>query len=246
MRKSRQTYALRLPLRAWSLVASAIVAGCGPRAHIPARPIVVASALPADDPAIHLARALAPVLYLQRDEWFRVDRVVAVVHPNKPIIGYYLLWRDDVHGAWIPLTKATDEEVIWIGYDSTQAPTDVWTYWHGTVLHADWRGRGTVLIDVQWGKHGSMPRGIVDDGPLWPRTLSSFWVSSWVGLPDILLGRLTRPGPLCFCHSYRRYTTFDRPVLTGNLIDVVVRALDPDPVLAAIFGTPYSKKGPWP
>ena len=168
------------------------------------------------------------------------------MHPNRPVIGYYLLWRDDVHGAWLPFTKATDEEIVWVGYDSTQAPTDVWTYWHGTILHADWRGRGTVTIDVQWGKHGSLPRGIVQDDPLWPQTLNSFWVTSWIGIPDILLGRLSRRGPLCFCHDYRRYTTFDRPVLVGTQIDVVARTIDPDPVLSVLFGKPYSKKTPWP
>jgi hypothetical protein len=246
MSKSRQAYALRLRSRTCALVTSALLAGCGPTAHIPTRPIAIASALSASDPAVHMAHSLAPMLYLQRDEWFRLERVVAVVHPNRPIIGYYLLWRDDVHGAWIPFTKATDEEIVWVGYDSTHAPTDVWTYWHGKVLHADWRGRGTVSVDVQWGKHGSMPRGIVNDDPMWPRTLSNFWVSSWVGIPDILLGRLSRRGPLCFCHSYGRYRTFDRPVIAADLIDVVVRAEDPDRVLSAFFGTPYSKKTPWP
>ena len=48
-----------------------------------------------------MARALAPVLYLQRDEWFQLARIVAVIHPNRRIIGYYLLWSDDVHGALI-------------------------------------------------------------------------------------------------------------------------------------------------
>ena len=156
------------------------------------------------------------------------------------------LWADDVHGAWIPFTKPTDEEIVWVGYDSTKAPSEVWTYWHGKVLHADWRDRGPVAIDVQWGKHGSMPRGIVDDANMWPRTLTNFWVSAWIGLPDIWLGRLSRPGPLCFCHGYRRYRTFDRPIIAGERIDVVVRAEDPDTVLSAVFGRPYSKKTPWP
>lgn len=228
------------------LISTALLAGCGPKAHIPTPPIAIPSALPADDPAVHMAHALAPVLYLQHDEWFQLERVVAVIHPTRPIIGYYLLWRDDVHGAWIPFTKATDEEIVWVGYDSTEAPSDVWTYWHGRVLHADWRDRGTVAIDVQWGKHGSMPRGIVNSDPMWPRTLSNFWVSSWVGLPDILLGRLSRPGPLCFCHGFTRYATFDRPLVSGERIAVVARALDPDPILSAVFGRPYSKKTPWP
>lgn len=229
-----------------ALAAASILAGCGPKAHIPQLPTPIPLALSPNDRSAYVARALAPVLYLQRDEWFRLERVVAVVHPNRPIIGYYLLWRDDVHGAWIPFTKATDEEVVWVGYDSTGAPTDVWTYWHGTILHADWRNRGTVEINVQWGKHGSLPRGILDEKTLWPRTLSNFWVSSWIGIPDIALGRLSRKGPWCFCHGYERYRTFDRVMLTGPQIDVVARAEDPDPVLAAVFGRPYSKKGPWP
>jgi hypothetical protein len=157
-----------------------------------------------------------------------------------------LLWRDDVHGAWLPFTKATDEEIVWVGYDSTRAPTDVWTFWHGKILYADWRNRGTVLVDVQWGKHGSMPRGVTNDDALWPGTLSSFWVTSWAGLPDIWLGRITRRGPMCFCRGYRRYTTFDRPLLVGPRIDVVARTADPDPVLGAVFGRPYSEKSPWP
>jgi hypothetical protein len=229
-----------------TLLVTAVLPGCGPTAHIPVRPTEIPGALPREDPAARTARALAPVLYLQRDEWFQLERVVAVVHPKRQIIGYYLLWRDDVHGAWLPFTKATDEEIVWVGYDSTQSPTDVWTYWHGNILHADWRTRGTVVIDVQWGKHGSMPRRIADDAPLWPGTLKNFWVSSWIGLPDILLGRLSRRGPLCFCHGYRRYRTFDRPLVTGLQIDVVARMENPDPVLGAVFGRPYSEKPPWP
>ena len=114
-----------------TLAATALLAGCGPKAHIPPQPVVVANALPSDDPDAQMARALAPVLYLQRDEWFQLERIAAVIHPNRRIIGYYLLWSDDVHGAWIPFTKPTDEEIVWVGYDSTKAPSEVWTYWHG-------------------------------------------------------------------------------------------------------------------
>lgn len=237
-----------LPLltRGFASMLLLLLSACGPRGRIPPRPILLQSALSPDEPAAQLARELAPVLYLQRDEWFQLERVVAVIHPKRPIIGYYLLWRDDVHGAWIPFTKATDEEIVWVGYDSTNAPTDVWTYWHGRILHADWRNRGTVTIDVQWGKHGSLPRGMRNDNALWPQTLSNFWVSSWVGLPDIWLGRLTRRGPLCFCRSYQRYRTFDRPVFSGEKIDVIASVEDPDSVLGAVFGRPYSKKPPWP
>src|SRR5687767_6738293 len=94
-----------------SIASGLFGAGCGPIAHIPAAPITVPGALADTDSAALLARTLAPVLYLQPDEWFRLERVVAVVHPERRIIAYHLLWRDDVHGAWLPFTIPTDQEI---------------------------------------------------------------------------------------------------------------------------------------
>ena len=192
------------------------------------------------------ARALAPVLYIQRDEWFPLDRAVAVVHPTRPIIAYHLLWRDDVHGAWIPFTVPTDEEVVWVGYDPSGAPTDLWTYWHGTILHADWRARGTPAIDVQWGKHGSLPHGVIESDLPRFKTLNAFYAYHFLGLPDILLGRLSRPGPLGFFHSYGRYRDFSRVLRLGDSLDVVIRAEDAHEALSMVFGNPYSRKTLWP
>lgn len=229
------------------LVAGAMV-GCGPRAKIPPRP-VEARALPNSvapgDSAAHLARSLAPVLFLQRDEWFPLERVVAVVHPTRRIVAYHLLWRDDAHGSWIPFTVPTDQEIVWVGYDATGAPTDLWAFWHGNILHTDWRNRGTVTVDVQWGKHGSLPRGaFVNDLP-GIRKLNAFYLFTWLGIPDMWLGKITRPGPGCFCYSYRRYREFNRPLILGERIDVVALTDDPTPILTAVFGK-YSKKKPWP
>src|SRR5687768_6004685 len=99
---------------------------CGPRAHIPPLATPVTGSIASDSPA-ELARSLAPVLHVQRDEWFELSRIVAVVHPTRPIIAYHLLWRDDVNGSGIPFTVPTDEEIVWIGYDSTtRKPTDMW------------------------------------------------------------------------------------------------------------------------
>ena len=221
-------------------------AGCGPTARIPPRPAAVPGALPDTHPDARMTRGLAPVLYLQRDESFQIARIVAVIHPTRPVIGYHLLWVDDVHGAWLPRTRPTDEEVVWVGYDSTGAPTDVWTYWHGTIVHADWRGRGTVLIDVQWGKHGSLPRNTrYVDLPLMQQ-INLFWLASWIGLPDIWLGHTSRPGPWCFCRGPSRYRQFTRPLWTGPHVDVVVRLEDPRPALTAVFGENYSNKAWWP
>ena len=127
-------------------LAAVFISACGPHAHIPLRPANLLDALAPSDRGAMLARRLAPVLYLQRDETFPLERVVAVLHPTRSVIAYHLLWRDDVHGSWIPFTVPTDEEVLWVGYDSTYAPTDVWTYWHGQILHAFWP-KSQVAID---------------------------------------------------------------------------------------------------
>jgi hypothetical protein len=185
-------------------------------------------------------------LYVQRDEWFPLQRVVAVLHPNRPIIAYHLLWQDDVNGSWIPFTVPTDEEVVWVGFDSTRAPTDIWTYWHGTLLHADWRQRGQVAIDVQWGKHGSLPHGLIESDLPSIKKLNDFYALTWLSLPDIWLGNLTRRGPWCFCHGYARYRDFSRQLPLSERLDLVVKAEDAREALGAVFGRPYSKKTPWP
>jgi len=230
----------------WLALACLSTVACGPRAHIPPRPVNVSGALSATDSAALLARTLAPVLYLQHDEWFPLERVVAVLHPSRPVIAYHFLWRDDINGSWIPFTVPTDEEIAWVGYDSTLAPTDIWTYWHGKILHTDWRGRGQAALEIQWGKHGSLPWGVVESDLPRSRTLNNFYAFTWLSLPDIWLGRLTRRGPMCFCRGYKRYRSFDRPMLVGNHIDLVVRAEDATSALQAVFGRPYSRKIAWP
>ena len=170
---------------------------------------------------------------------------MAVVHPVRRIIAYHLLWRDDVHGSWIPFTVPTDEEVLWVGYDSTYAPTDIWTYWHGKILHADWP-RSQVVIDVQWGKHGSLPRNVRQSDLPRTRSLNFFYAATIFGLPDILLGDLVRKGPVCFCHSYRRYREFTRPVVLSERLDAIVRTENPQSTLREVFGLNYSNKHLWP
>jgi hypothetical protein len=186
------------------------------------------------------------VLFLQRDEWFPLERVVAVVHPTRRVIAYHMLWRDDAHGSWIPFTVPTDQEIVWIGYDRTAAPTDVWTFWHGTIVHTPWRDRGPSTINVQWGKHGSLPRGIVESDLPRFKSLNAFYLFSWIGIPDLWLGKATRPGPGCFCYGYDRYREFNKPLILGDRLDVVARTAEPREVLALVFGRPYSKKRAWP
>lgn len=227
------------------MVPALLAIACGPHAHIPTRPSESPSALAATDSGSVLARRLAPTLYLQRDETFPLARAVAVIHPTRRVIAYHLLWRDDVHGAWIPFTVPTDEEVLWVGYDSTNAPTDLWTYWHGRILHAPWN-HTQVAVNIQWGKHGSLPRGLLETDLPKSASLNGFYALTIVGLPDILLGDIFRKGPLCFCHSYKRYRDFSRVLLLRDHINAVARTEDPRDLLRAIFGKKYSNKQPWP
>ena len=69
---------------------------------------------------------------------------------------------------------------------------------------------------------------------------------TWIGLPDIWLGDLTRRGPFCFCHDYARYRDFSKPLFLSGRLDAVVRTDDAREALTAVFGKPYSKKPNWP
>ena len=237
---------MRKATRVCVVAACAAAAACGPRANIPEVPSIIPGALAENDSASILARALAPVLYTQRDESFGLERVVAVVHPTQRIIAYHLLWRDDVHASWVPFGESTDQEIVWIGYDARGEPNEVWTYWHATILHTDWRGKGHVAIDVQWGKHGSMPRAMRTTDLPWTKSLDAFYLLAWIGLPDLWLGNLARPGPWCFCHGYRRYASFTEPLPIGPRITAVVRSIDPRAALIAVFSEDYANKPHWP
>jgi len=226
-------------------VLALILSACGPRLRVPALDAALTGIAPAPDSVVESARSLAPTLYLQPDETFPLLRVVAVQHPTRRIIAYHLLWRDDVHGAWVPFSSPTDQEIIWVGYDDEGRPTRLWTYWHGTIVGTDWTDKGTPAVDVQWGKHAPLPREtLLDDLPwiLHPRIYYAF---TWA-LPDLLLGALQRDGPLCFCRGFDRYRQFTIQVPLASRLDLVVVRADPDPILTAVFGERYSRKPPWP
>jgi hypothetical protein len=224
---------------------TAVLSACGPHVRLPALPVNTPGTLAQSDSGAVLARQLAPTLYLQRDETFPLSRAVAVLHPRRRVIAYYLLWEHDVVARWSPFSAGIDEEEVWVGYDSTHAPTDLWTYWHGSILHADWRGKGQVLVDVQWGKHGSLPHGAVRSDLPQFRSLEVFYAMTWL-LPDLLLGRLSSPGPLCFCHDFQRYLQFTRPLPLAPRLDAIGRTDDPNALLTAVFGPRYAHKTFWP
>jgi hypothetical protein len=222
-----------------------VAVACGPHVTLPAVPRRIADQ--ADSSGVALARALAPVLHVQRDEPFVLERVVADIDPAKPIVAYHLLWSHDVNGQWVPWSKASDAEEVWVGYDPhTRQPTDLWTYWHGDILHTSWVGKGVPAVAVQWGKHGDLPFGVVQSDLPRSRTLNVFYALEFLLLPDIWLGKASHGGPWGFFHSYSRYRDFSRIVPLADRLDVVVTTSDPRDVLRSVFGPRHADKPAWP
>jgi len=236
-------------------IALTTLAACGPHVTLPPRPAhidrpfasrTVGTDTITDSADVALAIRLAPVLYIQRDEAFSLRRVVAVLHPTRRVIAYHLLWNHDVNGQWVPWAKASDAEELWVGYDSTGASSDLWTYWHGAILHADWHHRGQPSAYVQWGKHGTLPYGVIESDLPPPRTLNVFYAMEFLLLPEIWLGKASHGGTWGFFHSYKRYREFTRIMPLDGRIDAVVRSDDPHPVLEALFGAHFADKRHWP
>lgn len=239
--------ALRTVRHPGLIVGCVALLACAPTVELPPAPIPPALLRSSRDPAILLARAMAPVLYVQRDEPFALDRVAVVVHPARPIIAYHLLWRHDINGQWLPWAKPSDEEVVWVGYDSlTLAPHDLWTYWHGTILHTPWRTGAQPAVDVQWGKHGSLPHDVIESDLPRTKTLNVFYALAYILIPDIWLGRLSHGGPAGFFHSYARYRDFSIVMDLRDRLDAVFRTDDASSALRTVFGPRYAHKMAWP
>ena len=218
---------------------------CGPHVTLPAVPAHLNHQ--ADSAGVALATALAPVLHVQRDEPFTLERVVAVLSPTRRIIAYHLLWSHDVNGQWVPWSKASDAEEVWVGYDPrTLLPTDLWTYWHGDILHTPWSGKGAPEISVQWGKHGSLPYNVIQSDLPRSRTLNLFYAGEFLLLPDIWLGKASHGGPWGFFHSYARYRDFSHIVPLKSRLDAIVTTDSPESILLLIFGAHHADKRAWP
>ncbi|MCI0351638.1 MAG: hypothetical protein L0Z53_19635 [Acidobacteriales bacterium] len=130
-----------------------------------------AAALKLDPPAeataeqIALAHRFLPRLYVTPVEPFRLQDFGVILHPSRRIIAYHLFWEDDID--FPEDNDPCDHEVLWVEYSGGKKTiTGLSTYFHGRIL----RGSGQALqdaqahgerprVNVQWGKHGSLPLG---------------------------------------------------------------------------------------
>lgn len=165
-----------------------------------------------------LVQRFAPRIHNVPHEFFPLKDIVAILHPEKPIIGYHLFWEDDL--GFPSDNDPCDHEVVWIEYDpATLKVTRVVTYWHGKLAtteaataEANAHG-GRAWIGTEWGFHGSIPFGapgslkIVDD------TLRSHWERAHTAREKNLpRDPLARGWPTGYAGDYAAYTSFTVPL----------------------------------
>lgn len=106
----------------------------------------------------------APRIFTTPTEPLPLKDFAAILHPTLPLIGYHFFWEDDID---FPLDRdPCDHEVIWVMLDDERRHVKtIYTYYHSFVLSApeavtDAEAHGgRPRVEVQWGKHGSLPVG---------------------------------------------------------------------------------------
>jgi hypothetical protein len=110
-----------------------------------------------------LVRRFAPRVYVTPSEFFALKDFAVILHPQKRLIAYHFFWEDDID--FPEDNDPCDHELIWVEYgEDRRTLKRVWTYFHGRILDGgkaaldEARRHGMrPQINVQWGKHGSMP-----------------------------------------------------------------------------------------
>lgn len=177
-----------------------------------------------------LVLKFAPRLANVANEFFGLKDIVAIVHPDKPVIGYHLFWDDDI--AYPADNEPCDHEIVWVEYDpESRRVTRVSTYFHGKILSppeavddANAHG-GRAFVGVEWGFHGSVPMGgFAAAEP----TLRRHWDLAHRHARDVPRSPLARGWPEEYAGDFDAYSKFEvdrdpRPVLKKNGLIYVSR-----------------------
>jgi hypothetical protein len=225
----------------------------------------------ANDTERDLARRFAPRVMTTATEPFGLRDAAVVLHPTSRVIAYHLFWDDDID--FPDDNDPCDHEVVWIRYSpDRQRLEQTWTYFHGRLLTTTAAaGSGTrAVINVQWGKHGSLPEnwrlqeitptaGEVTDGiPMTPGPIpmpayieASYRKLSTTGrrlLENQLAKRLRWPDR--FKGELRDFTAFTRPVdLLPRLAiagSVIVSRFNSGPLNRWVIPYNFRPKTEWP
>lgn len=112
-----------------------------------------------------ILRAVAPRLFVTPAEPFGLKDAAAVLHPTERLIAFHLFWDDDID--FPDDNDPCDHEVVWVRYGADGRTLEaVWTYFHDHLLDGGDAARAEARqhserprVNVQWGKHGSLPVG---------------------------------------------------------------------------------------
>jgi hypothetical protein len=165
----------------------------------------------------------APRLHTVKGEFFPLKDIVAVMHPDRPVIAYHLFWDDDID---FPAdNEPADHEIVWIEYDpTTKAVVQISTYLHGYIAHgeeapaeANAQG-GRPWIGVEWGKHGSVPWGAAGGAEGAGKVLQHNWTELTTNGRRRQDHPLARGWPLKFVGDYSAYTDFSEEIDPRSLL----------------------------
>ena len=140
-----------------------------------------------------IIKRFAPRLHTTAVEFFPLRDFAAVLHPTERLIAYHLFWEDDID--FPEDNDPCDHEVVWVQFSGDGRSLErFWTYFHGRILNGDEpalrdaRDHGMrPRVNVQWGKHGSLPHGwesmpiVADEGDIERKYLS---VGTTISLVD--------------------------------------------------------------
>ena len=200
-----------------------------------------------------LAMRFAPRLYTNPTEPYCIRDLIVVIHPQRPLIAYHILWEDDSIGAGLGMDS--DHEIVWVEYDPVSLKlVDVWVMWHRGILHTvqsvmeakSHTQRPRVF--VQWGQHGMLPVG-------WQRLrtvrpfaelrlhytiMKSIQTGPYTGSKDI--------DSLKFQGDYSDYLTFTELIDSRKYIhpEYVDIGVDSNTIISRIVPYTVTFKQPWP
>lgn len=112
-----------------------------------------------------LVERFLPRVFVTKTEPFRFNDLVVVIHPDKTrrLIGYHLIWEDDID--YLTDKDPSDHEIVWIKFSENLKIEMAWSCWHRKILTttkavSDANANNfRVKVNVQWGTHGPLLEG---------------------------------------------------------------------------------------
>ncbi len=199
---------------------------------------------------LSLAKEFAPNLHINKNEFFRLERLYVVIHSEKPIIAYHLFWGDDID--FPDEGQPNDHEIIWVQYNNDRSrAVCVWTYWHGKILKKSFPKESNIKnpnIYIQWGKHGSLP-------PNWNKGFSfrpkmeiyfNYLLCKYIHRHN--RSSVSKTWPRRFDGDYKDYLAFDDTLELSSIIleEKVLICVNANEQIHSFYKENFSYKTEWP